>query len=101
VAERIVVGDEEPAVATALHHFLRGSDRQRTGIKDPLHRIGRAEFAMEVRSTGGVSNEQLLLFGGDVLHANPTADTGTSTIRSICSVSYQRRARPAPISGLS
>src|SRR5450631_4393226 len=33
--------------------------------------------------------------------ASPTADTGTSTIRSTCSVSYQRRAMPAPISGLS
>ncbi len=36
-----------------------------------------------------------------VCTASPTADTGTSTIRSTCSVSYQRRAMPAPISGLS
>src|SRR5450755_4300314 len=36
-----------------------------------------------------------------VCTASPTAETGTSTIRSTCSVSYQRRAMPAPISGLS
>src|SRR5437868_7039894 len=33
--------------------------------------------------------------------ARPTADTGTSTIRSTCSTSYQRRAMPPPMSGLS
>src|SRR5882724_2403428 len=33
--------------------------------------------------------------------ARPTAETGTSTIRSTCSTSYQRRAMAPPISGLS
>src|SRR5436189_2707970 len=33
--------------------------------------------------------------------ARPTAETGTSTIRSTCSTSYQRRAMPPPMSGLS
>ena len=33
--------------------------------------------------------------------ARPTADTGTSTIRSTWSTSYQRRAMPPPMSGLS
>ena len=33
--------------------------------------------------------------------ARPTADTGTSTIKSTWSTSYQRRAMPPPISGLS
>ena len=33
--------------------------------------------------------------------ASPTADTGTSTIRSTCSVSYHFRASAAPMSGLS
>ena len=33
--------------------------------------------------------------------ARPTAETGTSTIRSTCSVSYQRRAIALPMSGLS
>ena len=33
--------------------------------------------------------------------ASPTADTGTSTIRSTWSTSYQRRAMPPPMSGFS
>jgi hypothetical protein len=36
-----------------------------------------------------------------VCTASPTADTGTSTITSTCSVSYQRRAIALPMSGLS
>src|SRR6266481_5301481 len=32
-----------------------------------------------------------------VCTARPTAETGTSTIRSTCSVSYQRRARLADV----
>ena len=52
VAERIIVGDEEPAVAAALHHRLRGADRERAGVEHPLHRIGRAEFAVEIRGAG-------------------------------------------------
>ena len=66
--ERIIVGDEEPAVAAALDHFLRGADRQRMGVEYPLHRIGRAELAVEVRGAGRVGDEQLLLVVGDVLY---------------------------------
>ncbi len=68
MAEGVIVGDEEPAVAAALHHFLRGADRQRAGVEHPLHRIGRAEFAVEVGRAGRVRDEQLLLVVGDVLH---------------------------------
>ena len=49
VAEGVVVGDEEPAVAAALHHRLRGADRERAGVEHPLHRVGRAELAVEIR----------------------------------------------------
>ena len=65
--ERIIVGDEEPAVAAALDHLLRGADRQRAGVEHPLHRVGTAELAVEIRSAGGVGDEQLLLVVGDVL----------------------------------
>ena len=71
MAERIVVGDEEPAVAAALDHFLRGADRERAGVEHPLHRVGRAELAVEIRRPGRVRDEQLLLFVGDVLHREP------------------------------
>ena len=68
MAERIVVGDEEPAIAAALHHGLRGADRERAGVEHPLHRVGRAELAVEIRRAGRMRDEQLLLFVGDVLH---------------------------------
>jgi len=71
MAERVVVGDEEPAVAAPLHDFLRGADRERTGVEHPLHRIGRAELAVEVGRAGRVRDEQLLLLVGDVLHRKP------------------------------
>ena len=32
-------------LAAALDHGLRGADRKRTGVDDPLHGVGRAEFA--------------------------------------------------------
>ena len=48
MAKGVIVGDKEPAVAAALDDLLCRSDRKRTGIKHPLHRVGRAEFTMEV-----------------------------------------------------
>ena len=66
--ERVVVGDEEPAIATALDHLLRGADRKRTGVEHPLHRIGRTELAVKIRRAGRMGDEQFLLFVGDILH---------------------------------
>ena len=40
MAECIIVGDEEPAIAAALDHGLRGADRERAGVEHPLHRVG-------------------------------------------------------------
>src|ERR1700722_18722303 len=71
VAERVVVGDEEPAIAATLDHRLSGADRERAGVDHPLHCIGRAELAVEIRREGGVRDEQLLLFIGDGLYRQP------------------------------
>ena len=68
MAERIVVGDEEPAVAAALDHFLRGADGERAGIEHPLDRVGRAELAVEVGRAGRMGDHELLLLVGDILH---------------------------------
>ena len=65
--EGIIVGDEEPAVAAALDHLLRGADRQRAGVEHPLHRVGAAELAVEIRGTGRMGDEQPFLVVGDVL----------------------------------
>ena len=66
--ERVIVGDEEPAVAAALDHFLRGADRERVGVEHPLHRVGTAELAVEIGGARGVGDEQFFLVVGDVLH---------------------------------
>ncbi len=66
--ERVVVGDEEPAVAAALDHFLRGADGERAGIEHPLDGVGRTELAVEIRRARRMGDEQLLLFVGDGLH---------------------------------
>ena len=68
MAEGIVVGDEEPAVAAALDHGLRGADRERTGVDHPLHRVGRAELAVEIRGQRRMRDEQFLLLVGNVLY---------------------------------
>jgi len=68
VAERVVVGDEEPAVAAALDHGLRRAHRKGVRIEHPLDRIGRAELAVEVGRSGRVRDEKLLLLAGDGLH---------------------------------
>src|SRR4051812_6014500 len=65
--ERVVVRDEEPAVAAALDNRLRGAGGEGGRVEHPLHRVGRTEFAVEARSAGGLRDEQLLLLVGDVL----------------------------------
>ena len=71
MTERIIVGDEEPAIAAALGHGLRGADRERASVKHPLHRVGRAELAVEIGRASGMGDEQSLFFIGDVLHREP------------------------------
>ena len=71
MAERIIGGEEEPAVAAALGDLLRGAGRERMGVEHPLHGVGRAELAVEIRRAGRMGDEQLLLLVGDVLHREP------------------------------
>ena len=80
--ERIVVSDEEPAVAAALDDFLRRANRERAGVEHPLHGIRRAELAVEIRGSCGVSDKSFFFSLATFCTARPTADTGTSTIRS-------------------
>src|SRR5271163_1700859 len=69
--ERIIVGDEEPGVAAALHYLLGGADRERAGIDHPLDGVRRAELAVEIRGQRRMRDEKLLLFGGDILYREP------------------------------
>ena len=67
VTEGDVVGDEEPRVAAALDDLLRGADRERARVEHPLHRVGRAELAVEIRRAGRMRDEHPFLFVGNVL----------------------------------
>ena len=71
MAEGIVGGEEEPAVAAALGDLLGGADGKRAGVEHPLQGVGRAELAVEVGGAGGVDDQQFLFFVGDILHREP------------------------------
>ena len=68
IAEGVIGGEEEPARATTLDDFLRGADGERVGVEHPLHRIGRAEFSVEIGGAGRMGDEELFLLVGDALH---------------------------------
>src|SRR5262249_35191821 len=61
MAEGIVGGEEEPAVAAALGDGLRGADGERVRVEGPLNAVRRAEFAGEVVGARRMNDKQLLL----------------------------------------
>src|SRR3569833_847116 len=78
MAERVFVGVVDSAVAAALHHRLRGTDRERAGVEHTLNGVRRAELAVEIRGAGRMRDEQLLLLVGDVLYRE--ADRGNRNV---------------------
>ncbi len=71
MAEGVVGGEEEPALAAALGDGTRRAGGKRVGVEDPLHRIGRAEFSGEIRRARRMGDEQLLLLPRDLLDGEP------------------------------
>jgi hypothetical protein len=67
IAEGIVGGQEEPAVAALLDECAAGADRQRMRVVGPVEAIGRAGFAGEIRGRRTGDDVDLLLFLGDGL----------------------------------
>ena len=51
-----------------LTTLLRGADRKRVRVEDPLHRIGRTEFAVEIGRACRVGDKELLAVVGDLLN---------------------------------
>src|SRR6516165_10010369 len=68
MAECIIGGEEKPRIAAAVDHLLRGPNCKRRRIEHPLHRIRRAEFAVEIGRAGRMSNEELFTVVGHLLH---------------------------------
>ena len=67
VAEGIVGGEEEPALAARLDHRRAGAVGQRRGVVDPVHGVGIAELAGDVGRGRIGREEDPLLLAGDAL----------------------------------
>ena len=68
MAERVIGGQEKPGIAAAFDHLLRGADGKGVGVEHPLHRIGRAELAVEIGRAGRMGDEELLAIIGHLLN---------------------------------
>ena len=68
VAESVIGGEEKPRIAAALDDLLRRADRKGVRVKHPLHRIGRAEFAVEIGGARRVGDKELLTVVGHLLN---------------------------------
>src|SRR5262249_56868607 len=68
MAEGVIGSEEKPGVAAAFDHFLRGADCEGVRIEHPLHRIRRAELAMEIGRPGRMGDEELLAVVSDLLN---------------------------------
>jgi hypothetical protein len=100
LAERIVRRDEEPGLAARLENATRERVTVRPGIVGPMNEIGRA--LAPVSSAVPAPEPIATLFFSRTMSptASATAEFGRSTIMSTPSTSSQRRAMPAPTSGL-
>ena len=68
IAEGIVGREEEPGVATRLHHRLAGAVGQHPGVIGPVHGVGIALRPGEVGGCRAGDDEHLVLGGGDLAH---------------------------------
>lgn len=66
--ERVIGGEEEPAITAALDDCLRSADGKRVGVEHPLHCIRRAILAVEVGGSGRMGDEEFFPVVGDMLH---------------------------------
>ncbi len=68
LAEHVVGGDEIPAIAAGLRHRAAGGLGEHVGVVRPVHRVGRALRARQIRGAGARIEEHLVLLahhGGD------------------------------------
>src|SRR5215472_13601927 len=67
VAEGVVGGEEEPGIAAALHDRVAGAVRQRPGVVNPMHGVGRARLAGEIGGRRAHRQEHLVLVAGELV----------------------------------
>lgn len=96
MAERVVDGDEVPALRALLDQRTRGAVGQGIGVTE------FGEQAFPVRSEEPADETSIALFFCLLSSrtANATAELAKSTTTSTFSCSYQRRAMAAPTSAL-
>ena len=68
IAEGVVGGQEEPAVAAGLHDRAAGAHGQRVGVIGPVEAVGGAGLARQVRGAAAGHDVDLLLLARDRLH---------------------------------
>ena len=68
IAEGIIRGQEEPAIAALTHQGAAGADCQRVGVIGPVEAIGRALFPGQRRGGSTGDDIDLLLLPGNALH---------------------------------
>ena len=68
VTEHVIGGDEEPGIAAGAHHGTPSGPRQHIGVVGPVHRVGGALRAREVRRGGTVVQHDLVLGAADIVH---------------------------------
>ena len=66
MAEGVIRGQEEPAVAAGLHQRLAGAVGERPGVVGPVDRIGRALRTGQIRGGRARNQEHLVLFANDL-----------------------------------
>src|SRR4051794_24679749 len=100
VAERIVDGQKEPAVAALLDNRGSGALRKTIGIERPVDAVRRARLAREVGHRRGGKDHELVFLLCICWTARATPEFGMSRTTSTLSTSYHRRTSAAPTSGL-
>ena len=68
MAEGVVRGEEEPAIAARLHDGIAGPVGERPGVVGPVDRVGRARLARQVRARRARHQEGLALVPRDLVH---------------------------------
>ena len=101
VAEGIVGGEEEPALAAGLDDRRAGAVGQREGVVDPVHGVGVAELAGDVgRGRIGARGRSSSCRRRRATVAIDEDEAPVPRITSTCSVSNQRPAMVAATSAL-
>src|SRR4029079_7142846 len=74
--ERVVCGDEEPAVATLLHQRLADRRRKAVGVKTPVYAVRRTVLSGEIRRGGAGVDVDGVARARHLAHGEPDGRIG-------------------------